>query len=103
MAEQTQLKIERPQEGGYTFRGATLNDAEQAAKLVYTRMLEETGITPAVTVNHILNEWGAPDFVPETATLAAFSPDGQMVALYEVWDTARESVNPFVWGYVHPD
>ncbi|HKI55142.1 MAG TPA: GNAT family N-acetyltransferase [Anaerolineales bacterium] len=98
---QEQIEIKLPE--GFTERGATLNDLNEAIKLMNVwsqNVLDEDEI---LDKDELLNEMKIPGFEPEDDLRVVFAPNGEMVGYIEVWTTSKPPVHPWIWGRVHPD
>jgi len=87
---------------GFTTRGATLDDVENAIMLFnrWSRsVIHEDEITDAVAIR---TEWVSPGFDPATDIRLVVAPDGAMVGYVEVWTTAKPPVHPWIWGRIDP-
>ena len=87
---------------GFTIRGATLDDVENALKL-FNRwsqsVIYEDEITDAIALR---TEWLSPGFDMAEDIRLVFAPDGEMVGYVEVWTTAKPPVHPWIWARVDP-
>ncbi len=81
--------------GGYTFRGATLNDAASVIYLL-NRRLPQSGLR----TEDLRHEWQATRFNPGMDVRMVFDPREYLVGYIQVWMTEN---NPVLWGCVHPD
>lgn len=86
---------------GYTLRPATWDDLEAVVALFNACSLHDLGIAPADAEDQ-RREWETPGFDLTTSTRVAVSPQGQLVAYYEVWDQNTPPVRIQVWGRIHP-
>lgn len=95
-----QIKPSLPE--GFTVRGATLNDVDDALRL-FNRwsqsVIHEDEITDAVALR---TEWVSPGFDLAEDIRLVFAPDGKMVGYVEVWTTQKPPVHPWMWGRVDP-
>lgn len=83
---------------GFTFRPATMDDAEDVAGLLAAVQLAEQGKTD-MTAETVRNDWAGVDMASETAVV--IGPEGRIVASVDLVNRAYVSVS--VYGYVHPD
>ena len=97
---QEQLSASLPE--GFTIRGATLDDVENALKL-FNRwshsVIHEDEITDAVAIR---TEWVSPGFDPATDIRLVFAPTGELVGYVEVWTTGKPPVHPWIWARIDP-
>lgn len=101
MKEQLATQIELPE--GFTVRGATLADVEDAAGMFNAWMQTMTGENDLADAGILRDDWTSPGFDPERDIRIVFSPTGQLVGYIEVWTTSKPPVHPWIWGRVHPD
>jgi GNAT superfamily N-acetyltransferase len=87
---------------GLTARPVTLDDLPKYMVLVHACDVEEHG-RPITSENDIRTEWTLDEFDLNHSTRAVFTPDGQIVAYGEVWDTHKTPVQPYFWARVHPE
>ena len=87
---------------GFTVRPVTMDDLATAVALYNTCSLAQMG-QEMFTIEEIGAEWKYEEFDQSRSTRAIFTPNGQMVAYIEVWDTDSVPVSPWVWGRVHPE
>ena len=98
---QEQLKVSLPE--GFTDRPATLDDLDEAAKLLNLfsqRLIGEDDINDVAALR---NDMQSPGFNPEEDLHVVFDPDGKMVGYIEVWTISNPPVHPFLYGRIHPD
>ncbi len=86
---------------GYTARPVTLDDAEAAADLENAYTIAMTG-KPGIEAGEIRSDWGQVTMNLATNTLAAWSPDGVLAGLAEVWDS-EPHVRHYIYAVTHPD
>lgn len=98
---QEQLNVSLPE--GFTERGATLDDLNEAAILMNLWSQNLIGEDDVTDVNDLITDMTMPGFTPEENLRVVFAPNGKMVGYMEVWTTAKPPVHPWVWGRVHPD
>jgi GNAT superfamily N-acetyltransferase len=98
---QEQLEISLP--GGFTARGARLEDVEPALVLFNRWSRSVTGCDEITDAEAIHMEWISPGFDPAEDIRLVFAPDGQMAGYIEVWTTSKPLVHPWMWGRVDPD
>ena len=87
---------------GFTARPVTMEDLAAGVTLFNACSLAQMG-REMFTMEEIEAEWKHEDFDQSRSTRAIFTPNGQMVAYIEVWDTDPIPVSPWVWGRVHPE
>jgi mycothiol synthase len=88
--------------GGYDFRPATFDDLQGAVDLFNACSLHDRGIRET-EADDLKREWHTPGFNLQDSTLIALSPQGQVVAYYEVWDQNNPPLRINIWGRVHPE
>lgn len=88
---------------GFTARGATLADAENAVEMFNLWMRQLTGENDIADANVLREDWTSPGFNPDEDIRLVLSPTGELVGYIEVWTTAKPPVHPWIWGRVHPD
>lgn len=96
-----ELVLELP--GGFTARGANLNDVEPALELFNRWSRSVIGRDEITDADAIRNEWVSPNFDPAEDIRLVFAPNGQMAGYIEVWTTSPVPVHPWMWGRVDPD
>lgn len=101
MKEKLATQIELPE--GFTVRGATLADAEDAMEMFNLWMQRMVGQNDLADVSILREDWETPQFNPEQDIRLVFSPEGRLVGYIEVWTTSKPPVHPWIWGRVHPD
>jgi len=112
---QTEKIVKLPE--GFTTRGATLDDVENALKLFNRWSQSVIHEDEIVDAGALRMEWASPGFdsaedirmvfapldtaekLKETSGVA---PNGEMVGYIEVWTTAKPPVHPWIWGRVDP-
>ncbi len=87
---------------GFRSRPASMDDLEATVDLFNDCSQAYIGARD-FTVEDNRSEWQSPGFDVEASTQAAFSPDGRLVGIVEVWDNLNPPVHPFLWIRVHPD
>ena len=92
--------VELPE--GFTARGATMNDVEQAMQLFNRWSHAVIGRDEFTDMESIRDEWQAPGADPAEDIRLIFSPDGELVGHIEVWPTARSLVHPELWARLDP-
>jgi mycothiol synthase len=92
--------IELPE--GFTARGATMNDVEQAMALFNRWSRAVIGRDEFTDMESIRDEWKAPGADPAEDVRLIFSPDGELMGHIEVWPTARSLVHPELWARLDP-
>ncbi|HSG43705.1 MAG TPA: GNAT family N-acetyltransferase [Anaerolineales bacterium] len=95
------LEVSLPE--GFTERGATLNDLNEAIKLMNIWSQNVLGEDEILDKDELLNEMKIPGFEPEDDLRVVFAPNGEMVGYIEVWTTSKPPVHPWIWGRVHPE
>jgi len=96
-----ELKVSLPE--GFTERAATLDDLEEAVKLMNLWSQNLIGEDDITDVDAIRNEMELPGFKPEDDLRVVFDPNGKMVGYMEVWSTSKPPVHPWIYGRIHPD
>lgn len=89
--------------GGFTTRGATVNDVEPALVLFNHWSRSVIGRDEITDPQAAINEWKAPGFDPAEDIRLVFASDGRMVGYIEVWTNVKPPVHPGIWGRVDPD
>ena len=79
---QEQVEIQLPE--GFTERGATLNDLDEAIKLMNKWSQHVLGEDEILDTNELINEMKIPGFKPEENLRVVFAPNGGMVGYIEV-------------------
>jgi mycothiol synthase len=97
---QEQLKVSLPE--GFTNRAATLDDLDEAVKLMNLWSQNLIGEDEITDIAALRNEMEMPGFKPEEDLRVVFDPDGTMVGYIEVWTTSKPPVHPWIWGRIHP-
>jgi mycothiol synthase len=87
---------------GFTARGATMNDLEQAMALYNRWSRSVIGRDEFTDMGSIRDEWQTPGADPAEDVRLIFSPDGELVGYIEVWPTARSLVHPELWARLDP-
>ena len=95
------IEVKLPE--GFTERGATLNDLDEAINLMNLWAQNVLGEDEILDKDDLLNDMKIPGFKPEDNLRVVFAPNGEMVGYIEVWTTSKPPVHPWVWGRVHPD
>jgi hypothetical protein len=85
--------------GGYTFRGATMNDVPSIVYLLNQRQMKNTG-SASFHINDFRREWQTPCFNPAMDIRMVFDQREMLVGYLEVWMSGS---HPWLWGCVHPD
>ena len=88
--------------GGYVLRPATWDDLQAVTDLVNACSLHDLGVSDC-EVEDMRREWETPGWDLNSATRVVLSPQGQVVAYYEVWDLNNPPVRMNVWGRIHPE
>jgi mycothiol synthase len=88
--------------GGFTIRGARIEDIEPALEMYNLWSRSVIGEDEITDPEILRNEWGSPGFDPARDICLVFAPDGTLVGYIEVWTTAKPPVHPWIWGRVHP-
>lgn len=97
---QKEMTVELPE--GFTTRGATLDDVENAIKL-FNRWSQSVIHADEITdVVALRTEWVSPGFDVAEDIRLVFAPDGEMVGYTEVWTTNKPPVHPWIWARVDP-
>jgi GNAT superfamily N-acetyltransferase len=81
--------------GGYTFRGATLNDVASIVYLLNQRQLTEA----TFRADGFRREWQTLRFNPAMDVRLVFDPREYLVGYIQVW---MDEDHPLLWGCVHP-
>jgi mycothiol synthase len=85
----------------FSIRSATMDDLEAAVNLFNTYKMEYHGVSNE-TVEELRVEWSDPDFKLETSTCGFFTPQGELIAFGQIWES-QVPVRPHIWFYVVPD
>ena len=96
-----QVNVSLPE--GFTSRGATMNDVEQAMALFnrWSRsVVNEDELTDEAALR---TEWASPGFDPAKNIRLVFAPNGEMAGYIEVWTTQKPPVHPWIWSRVDPN
>lgn len=86
-------------QAGYSFRGATLDDAYAVGHLLNLREFKDAGSGHWHT-EVIRLEWQTPRFNPAMDVRMVFDPREHLVGYIEVW---MAEPHPILWGCVHPE
>ena len=95
------MKNSEWENGRFTVRAMTLEDADAVIDLMNTAAIADTGMKET-NRSEQLNEWGLPQFNFETDTRLVIEPGGQVVGFAHLWDQSPH-VRHLLWGQVHPD
>jgi mycothiol synthase len=87
---------------GFTARGATMNDAEQAMALFNRWSRAVIGRDEFTDVKSIRDEWQAPGVNLAEDTRHIFAPNGDLIGHIEVWTNANPLVHPELWARLDP-
>jgi GNAT superfamily N-acetyltransferase len=87
---------------GYSFRGATLNDAPIVLYLFSQRQMTNTG-TGNFSIEAIRHEWQTQKFNPAMDVRLVFDRREHLIGYIEVWTALNSPAHPWLWGCVHPD
>ena len=96
-------KIEVALPEGFTERGATWDDMDEAIKLMNLWSQNVLGEDEIVNPDDLINEMKSPGFSLEDNLRVVFAPNGDMVGYMEVWTNSKPPVHPWLWGRVHPE
>ena len=81
--------------GGYTFRGATLNDVASIVYLLNQRKFTDS----TLQADGLRQEWLTHRFNPALDVRLVFDPREMLVGYLQFWMDDR---HPMLWGCVHP-
>lgn len=98
---QEELEVSLPE--GFTERAATLDDLDEAVKLMNLWSQNLIGEDDITDIAALRNEMELPDFKPEEDLRAVFDPNEKMVGYIEVWAVSKPPVHPWIYGRVHPN
>jgi ribosomal protein S18 acetylase RimI-like enzyme len=87
---------------GYTSRGASINDLDDAVALFNACSRFFYGKDEFNAIDYRL-EWEAPGLDLSDAVRLVFAPDGLLVGCMEFWDLTEPHVRFNTWGRVHPE
>jgi GNAT superfamily N-acetyltransferase len=85
---------------GYTFRGATLHDVPVVVYLFNQRQMTHSVPTQ---VEKVRQEWLTFNFNPAMDVRLIFDQREHLIGYIEVWTMQLASMQPWLWGCVHPD
>src|SRR5574342_65176 len=88
---------------GFTARGATMNDVEQAMRLFNRWSRSVIGRDECTDINSILDEWQASRADPAEDVRLVFAPNGELVGHIEVWNNAKSLTHLELWGRLDPN
>ena len=86
---------------GYQARPATLDDLAATVATLNTAYEATIGAAP-FNIDTLARDWTEPGFNLESDSRLVFSPSGEVVGYYEVWDATEPVVRVMIWGQVHP-
>jgi ribosomal protein S18 acetylase RimI-like enzyme len=86
----------------FTLRPGRLEDLEEAVAMFNLCSRRTSGIEE-FTLQEYVAEWTAPVTNLESDTRVAVTPEGKIVGVIEVWNTAPPYVLNWVWARVHPE
>lgn len=86
---------------GYVVRSAMLDDGPQTVEMLNAWNMDLMGVAD-FKVDDFCREWATPKFVMDRDTRVAISPEGKVVAYWEIWDVEEPHVRAMSWGAVHP-
>jgi mycothiol synthase len=88
---------------GFTVRGGSLDDLEQAIQLFNRWSRAVIGRDEFSDIQSIRDEWTAPGVDPAEDIRHIFAPNGELVGHIELWTNAKSLVHPELWGRLDPD
>lgn len=88
---------------GFTTRGATMNDVQQAMRLFnrWSRSIIERD--EFTDIDSIIDEWQASGADPAEDVRLVFAPNGELVGYIEVWNNAKSLTHLELWGRLDPN
>lgn len=87
---------------GFTTRGATLQDIEEAMALFNRWSHAVIGRDEIVDPEVIRHDLQSPGFEIEEDTRLVFAPNGDLAGYIEAWTVIKPPVHPWIWGRVDP-
>jgi mycothiol synthase len=88
---------------GFSTRGATMNDVEQAMYLFNRWSRAVIGRDEFADINAIVDEWQAPGAELAEDVCLVFAPTGELVGYIEVWNNAKTLTRLELWGRLDPN
>lgn len=98
--KQKELIIDLP--AGFTARGATMDDLENAAALFNRWSRAVIGRDEIANAEIVRNDLQQPGFDLHEDTRLVFAPDGDLAGYIEAWIIVKPPVHPWIWGRVDP-
>ncbi len=86
---------------GYIVRPATMDDGPQTVEMLNAWNMDLMGVAD-FKLDDFCREWATPKFDMNRDTRVAISPDGKVMAYWEIWDVEQPHVRAMSWGIVHP-
>lgn len=83
-------------------RGPTHDDLEAITDLLNLTSMALIG-KREFTIEALRHEWETPDFNPAEDIRLLYTPNGQLIAYAEAWDSHEPRVEPWFWFRIHPD
>jgi mycothiol synthase len=88
---------------GFTTRGATLNDIEEAMRRFNRWSGATIGRDEFMDTDSIRAEWQASGANPAEDVRLVFAPNGELVGYIEVWNNAKSLTHLELWGRLDPN
>lgn len=102
MNTQTKEQIDIVLPDGFTARGATMNDVEQAMMLFNRWSRAVISRDEFTDIDSILNEWQASGADLAEDVRLVFAPNGDLTGYIEVWNNTRSLTHLELWGRLDP-
>jgi mycothiol synthase len=87
---------------GFQLRPARFEDSSAVIGVFNACSRQLTG-QDEYSEQRLVNEWGMPGFNLESDSRVAVSPQGELVAYFDIWDEGYPHSVLYNWGQVHPD
>jgi mycothiol synthase len=87
---------------GFWIRPARFEDSSAVIGVFNAHSRQLTG-QDEYSEQRLVNEWGMPGFNLESDSRVAISPQGNLVAYFDIWDEGYPHSVLYNWGQVHPD